>query len=212
MNIFLTIVLIISMSIIPSFASDELCKPEPIVNSFADVLDSDWFYDSVNHCLTYDLIQGVSDDEFLPYSFTSREVFTTILWRIAGSKLVDDELSFIDIHNDWSHDAINWAYSTGIIKGINDSIFAPERYINIQELITLLYRYADYMNYDTSYNDDVFDENSIYSTSQEYAIPPIKWAISNEIISHDGMSFKPNDYVTRAKLVYILQGFIINLY
>ena len=94
-------------------------------NPFADIAESDWFYDDVLHSFFGGLIKGTSNDTFSPDTTISRGQIITILYRLDGEKNLPDSsevLPFPDVSNSWYSDAVHWATHEGIINGYNLSL------------------------------------------------------------------------------------------
>lgn len=73
----------------------------------------------------------------------------------------------------WYEDSVTKWYSTGIIKGYEDSTFRPENYINRAELSVILDRYDDYLS---KKFDAIRSSLTLNNLSFEY---PVTFSISN---------------------------------
>ena len=124
---------------------DFLSSGEETGLPFKDVASTDWFAGSVKYVYENKLMLGVSDTEFAPKETMTRAMFATVLYRMAGSPSVDGlSVSFKDVkESSWAYNAIVWAYSEGVTKGVGSDMFAPEQSITREELVTMLHRYAD---------------------------------------------------------------------
>ena len=89
--------------------------------------------------------QGVSDGS-APLDNITREQIVTMLYRCAGaSPVVEDHLSAFsdaDQVSGWAKDAMNWAVSTGLLKG-RDGSLAPAGAAPRLELAAFLARFAE---------------------------------------------------------------------
>ena len=54
-----------------------------VQNPFADVKETDWFYQSVMYALQNNIFKGTSDTSFSPEGSMTRAMFVTIMGRIA---------------------------------------------------------------------------------------------------------------------------------
>ena len=68
----------------------------------------------------------------------------TILYRLEGQPAVSGDLPFTDVEAGiWYTDAILWAAQNNIVNGVSDTEFAPGDDLTRQQLVTILYRYAE---------------------------------------------------------------------
>ncbi len=200
-HIIILLVLVLSVNTSITFADTSA------EHNFIDIKEDDWFYDAVVSLTGENIVDGVDSDKFDPFVAANREMFITVLWRLDEEPVGYTMLPFSDIHNDWSEEAIRWAYCYDIIQGFSDDKFMPSRLINTEQLISILYRYTKYrdINIASSYFD--VNNNVNYSTASPYAKEAIAWAVSNRIIDENGSNFMPKDSVSRAKLCYILNRY-----
>lgn len=87
------------------------------------------------------------DLNFNPTSTCTRSQIVTMLYRMSGSPKVTGTTPFNDIENNsWYTDALNWAYNSGIIKGISATEFAPNMELTKEQMAIILSRYTDLNN------------------------------------------------------------------
>lgn len=102
----------------------------------------------------------------------------------------------------WYTDAICWAQAEGILTGYGNGRFGPGDPVTRQDLVTILWRYADEPEADAP---DFADEGSI----DGYAAQAVDWARANEIISGVGDNkFDPAGIADRAQTAVILHNFL----
>lgn len=112
-------------------------------NPFADVNAEAWYYDAVRFCAENGLMNGVSDTSFAPDSTTNRAMIVTVLYRLEGAPAAESPVSFFDVADgEWYTAAVNWASANEIVKGIGDSLFAPNNDITREQLAAIICRYA----------------------------------------------------------------------
>lgn len=110
---------------------------------FADVPQTAWYYSYVMQMQKNGYMNGVSADQFDPDGHLTRAMVTTVLYRMEGSPSVSAPSRFIDVpQGTWYSDAIAWAENSGVVNGMDDIHFAPEREITREQLVTMIYRYA----------------------------------------------------------------------
>lgn len=84
---------------------------------------------------------------FNPSNTCTRSQIVTMLYRMSGSPKVTGTTPFNDIENNsWYTDALNWAYNSGIIKGISATEFAPNMELTKEQMAIILSRYTDLNN------------------------------------------------------------------
>ena len=181
---------------------------EPVDEPFVDVAEGDWFYDAVVYAYQNELMDGVGGNRFAPNSETTRAQLVTILYRLEGEPAVSGDLPFTDVESGtWYTDAVLWAAQNGIVNGVTDTTFAPGDNITRQQLVTILYRYAEAKGYDVSASADLSGYPDAGQV-QDYAQPAMAWAVAENIIQgmEDG-TLKPAGNASRAQIATILMRF-----
>lgn len=118
---------------------------ETTVNPFADVAETDWYFEDVAYAYENGLMIGTSDTEFSPNATVNRAMLVTILWRLEGSPAPTNTDVFTDVPNDeWYTDAVNWAAEIGIVNGYGDGTFGALDDLTREQIMAILNRYADY--------------------------------------------------------------------
>jgi hypothetical protein len=180
----------------------------PVGEPFLDVNEGDWFYDAVAYAYENGLMDGVGGNRFAPNSATTRAQLVTILYRLEGQPAVSGDLPFTDVEaGTWYTNAVVWAAQNGIVNGVGDDTFAPGNDLTREQLVTILYRYAETKGYDVSASADLAgypDGEEI----QAYAREAMAWAVAENIIQ--GMeddTLKPAGNASRAQIATILMRF-----
>ncbi len=112
-----------------------------------------------------------------------------------------EELPFTDVApTDWFYDAVNSAYSKGLVNGISDTEFGPNMTMTRGMLVTIVGRMENAQSSESSFGD--------VDASQYYA-PYVAWAAENGIVTgfEDG-TFKPDENVTREQTAAILYRYM----
>ena len=180
----------------------------PVGEPFLDVNEGDWFYDAVAYAYENGLMDGVGGNRFAPNSATTRAQLVTILYRMEGQPVVSGDLPFTDVEaGTWYTNAVGWAAQNGIVNGVGDDTFAPGNDLTREQLVTILYRYAESKGYDVSASADLAgypDGEEI----QAYAREAMAWAVAENIIQ--GMeddTLKPAGNASRAQIATIFMRF-----
>lgn len=176
---------------------------------FTDVPQGIWYYDAVEYSYSRGLMNGVSDTGFAPDGSLSRAMFVTTLYRAAGSPSVSVQTPFKDIPAGiWYATPVAWAYSQGIVNGMTDTSFAPDASLTRQQLVTLLYRYAQYCGMSTDAWVGLYhfaDADQI----APYAKDAFHWAYGSNLIKGvDDYHLSPNGTCTRAQCATFLFRFL----
>lgn len=169
--------------------------------SFFDVPKGAWFYDGVYYAWANGLMNGMTEHLFVPVEIASRAQIATVLYRMAGSPDVSSMTEpFADVADSfWAHDAIVWAYNSGVVNGMGDNLFAPLAPVSRAQFVTMLYRYAG--------SPDVTGESApfIDAADAHWAHDAIVWAYSTGAVTGvTAHTFVPAGAVTRAQIAVIL--------
>ena len=174
---------------------------------FPDVTEGDWFYEAVRYAYETGLMDGVGGNRFAPNSETTRAQLVTILYRLAGQPAVSGDLPFPDVESGtWYTDAVAWAAQNGIVNGVSDTEFAPGDDITREQLVTVLYRYAESKGYDVSASADLSGYPDAGQV-QDYAQPAMAWAVAEGIVEGVDGTLNPAGNATRAQIATILMRF-----
>ena len=101
---------------------------------------------------------GTTATTFSPNQTVTREMFATILYRLANSPEVTTSSSFEDVKNSsaYYYPAISWASEKGITSGMSATHFGVGQAITLKDAATLLENYkkggdlSNYLNASTS--------------------------------------------------------------
>lgn len=190
-------------------------KTEPVdkwKNPYRDVRSTAWYYEDVAYVTRNDLMVGTGTMTFSPDGEMSRAMLVTVLYRMNGSPSVAGmTMPFQDVPGDaWYTDAVTWAYNCGVVSGTSPTTFAPMVNITREQMMTMFYGYAAYMDYNTMAVADLsaFPDGGDVSS---WAEAEMGWAVANTLISgvkeSDGVYLRPQGTATRAEAAAILHRF-----
>ena len=190
-------------------------KTEPVdkwKNPYRDVRSTAWYYEDVAYVTRNDLMVGTGTMTFSPDGEMSRAMLVTVLYRMNGSPSVAGmTMPFQDVPGDaWYTDAVTWAYNCGVVSGMSPTTFAPMVSITREQMMTMFYGYAVYMDYNTMAVADLsaFPDGGDVSS---WAEAEMGWAVANTLISgvkeSDGVYLRPQGTATRAEAAAILHRF-----
>ena len=185
--------------------------PEGQELPFADVPAGAWYEEGVRYAYTSGLMNGTGDGTFAPDTTTSRAMIATILWRMAGSPVVNFSLDFSDVsQGQWYTEAVRWAASEGIAGGYGNGLFGTSDPITREQFATMLWRYARTQGCDVSIGEDT---NILSYTDaaelSEYAVSAMQWAVGAGIVNGtgNGSTLAPQGSATRAQAAVMLMRF-----
>ena len=178
---------------------------------FGDIHESDWFYDMVLDVYKKGCMTGKGDTGYFDsMSYLVRQDAALLLYRMAGSPAVLYRDIYPDVSvDDYFANAAVWAYDSGVMTGNSGKLGAWSN-IYRQDFALILFRYANYMGYDTSARGDLSDYADGALTS-EYAWEAMEWAVGAGILGQSVENLNPLGYVNRAETAAMISRFT-NLY
>src|SRR4029453_3186075 len=104
-------------------------------DEFNDIHPSDWFSGAVSTAFKAGLINGYEDGSFRPNANITREQMVTMIIRAmkAGGKEFQADIAVLNRFADrasigeWSMAAVSQALGAGLIQGMSDDTFAPNK-------------------------------------------------------------------------------------
>lgn len=174
---------------------------------FNDVSYGDWYYDAVQFVYSKGIMDGVDYYKFAPNGTITRGMIVTMLWRMAGEPFEMPVTSFTDVEiGRYYTTAVAWACRNGIADGMGESTFGPNDAITREELVTLMYRYAQYFGHScigTSI-EGFADAGSVSS----YAYNAMCWAYKAGVVTGTtGSRLNPQGTASRAEAAQMIMSF-----
>lgn len=180
---------------------------------FNDVTgNSGWRYEAVKYVYENGIMNGINPTRrFAPDDTLTREMFATMIYRIAGSPAATYNGKFADVPDgNYFSVPISWANAKGIINGHSDTgLFGRGENIRREDLVTIMYRYAQMKGISTNARADLSKFGDAAEVSG-YAVPAVQWAVANGIItgrSNTGL-LDPSGNATRIEAAAIIQRFL----
>ena len=172
-------------------------EPETPVFPFYDVPTSAWYYTAVKYVYDNKLMDGVDTYEFAPNATLTRAMVWTIIARMSGVDTTGGA--------NWYAKAQEWVVVNGVSDGEN-----PTAAITRQELVTMLYRYAQIKGYDVSVGEDTNILSYVDATSiSEYAMSAFQWACGSGLTEGDeNGALTPLATATRAQAAAMIMRFL----
>ena len=167
-----------------------------------------WAEQAMEFAVQSNLMDGISEYTFAADAPPTRACLVQALYPMEHAPASDTEHTYQDVAEDASFlTAVQWGVSNGIITGYSDTEFAPGDDITREQLVTVLYRYAESKGYDVSASADLSGYPDAGQV-QDYAQPAMAWAVAENIIQgmEDG-TLKPAGNASRAQIATILMRF-----
>lgn len=176
--------------------------------SFTDTAEH-WANTSIQKVVNAGIFTGTGNGTFSPDVTLNRAMFTTVLWRVGGTPVSAGDFAFTDVTGgSWYHDAVLWGANSGVVRGISDTIFAPDAPITREQMAVMLYRYAIFagLEADTIQPLGAYaDADSISAWAQE----ALAWAVEHGFLTgKPGNLLDPQGLATRAEAAVIIDRFL----
>lgn len=179
------------------------------VNPFADVKDSNWFYEAVKFVSQKSIMGGTTATSFEPDANMTRAMVVTVLYRLEGKPVVTGTKTFSDVEaGQWYTDAVIWASTNKIVGGYGNGIFGTNDSVTREQLAVILFNYAKYKGYSVTGTKELssYADASSVSSWANYAM---KWAYAEGLISGTtATTLEPSGTATRAQVSTILMRFV----
>ena len=184
----------------------------PYVNSYTDVKDDAWYAGAVQYVTENKLMGGTGNQMFEPEAAMTRGMLVTVLYRASGSPDVSGlDNPFTDVPNDWYTDAVLWAADKKVVNGMEDNKFAPEEPVSREQMVTILFRYANVSKKAGDKRAELKDFAD-GANVQDWAQEAMQWAVAEKIIqgsTENGENYiLPADGATRAEVATVLMRFV----
>ncbi len=175
---------------------------------FTDVKQDDWFDVAVDNVVKKGLMYGTSSNSFSPKLNTTRAMLVTLLYRLAAEPAVSHSSDFSDVaDNMWYSKTIAWSQANGVAKGYQDGSFKPNDNLTREQLVAMLYRYANAKQYDVSAKANLTSYSDSASITP-YALDAMQWAVKSGVIrGTTATTLDPQGRATRAQLAMIITRF-----
>ena len=182
---------------LPDVDPEEPEKPEVPDFPFYDVNIRDWYYDAVKYVYNKGLMDGIDTNEFAPNATLTRAMGWTIIARAEGVDTTGG--------SSWYAKAQEWVVANGVSDGEH-----PSAAITRQELVTMLYRYAQLKGYDVNIGEETNILSYVdFDSISEYAISAFQWACGSGLIEGDeNGAVTPTATATRAQAAAIFMRYL----
>lgn len=189
---------------------DERIKHVGIVHenkTFSDISEN-VYRKEIEELAKRNVVSGKGQDMFVPDDTMTRAEFAAITVNALGLD-TDFEKIFEDVGQEaWYGSYIAAAYRAGIVNGVSDTLFEPEKTITRMEASAMVARAAAFCGMNTEIGEfaardvlAVFDD--AYDISA-WAVGPFAFCIINGMIPDDEMTAEPMRFVTRCEIAHMV--------
>ena len=182
---------------LPDIEPGEPDEPDVPDFPFTDVSVNAWYYEAVKYVYENGIMNGMDRYSFQPNGTLTRAMVWTMLARLDG---VNTEGG-----NSWYAKAQEWATANSVSDGEN-----PTGEVTREQLVTMLYRYAQYKGYDVSIGEDtnILSYVDVDQVS-DWAMEAFQWACGTGVIEGDeNAALTPKASTTRAQAAAMFMRFI----
>lgn len=173
-------------------------------------ISSHWAKESIDYVVGRELLLGGSDEKFQPDAAITCGDLVVALGRLTDIKVSDYKTSsFTDVKADSVNlPYIEWAYQKGIVQGVGNQQFAPDRTITREELAMIVTNYAKAIDYDLPMTRIAVDHTDASSIGSAYKIAVTTMQQAGIMMGSSDNKFNPKASVTRAEVSAMLHRYI----
>lgn len=155
---------------------------------------SDWL-NTADHIV---YLNGYMDGIFRPDDNMTRAEVAQMFYNLLNDKDVAIAVSFSDVASDaWYAEAVNTLASLGMITGVGDNKYEPDRSITRAEFTAIAMRFADL----ATGGENVFSDVAEDAWYHDYVVGSIQYGW---ITGYPDGTFRPENTITRAEVTTIV--------
>lgn len=118
-----------------------------VLRTFHDVPAGYWAVDAIAHSYARGYFKGEGEGRFAPERAITRGEFVSILGRMAGASTSNTATAFGDVPSGAYYAGyVAWAQSKGIVAGVSQGRFEPNRTITREEMAVMLMKFLASQN------------------------------------------------------------------
>lgn len=177
---------------------------------FTDVVSAAWYYGAVDYVAEHGYFNGTDVGKFSPDKPMTRGMFVTVLARVDGAEGNDQANPFEDVPSGmWYSGAVAWAAERGIVLGVGDNRFAPERQVSRQEMAAFIARYLTYYMKEHGVTFQATGTAPAFKDADkiaDYAVEAVELCRTYGLVYGDEKGcFVPGSLATRAEAATVIQ-------
>ncbi|BBI32738.1 S-layer homology domain-containing protein [Cohnella abietis] len=178
-------------------------------------LEGHWAKADIEVLASKGIIEGIDEDHFAPENHVTRAQFAALISRALNLKTDTKKSPFTDVAPaSWYKDVINSAYSAGIIQGLTDTKFAPERNITREEMAVMIVRANVYAARSSTEENNKVAEITFADSADisKWAREGVQAAVRSGIIKGKaGLKFDPQGKASRAEAATVIKRLLSDL-
>lgn len=176
---------------------------------FTDI-SSHWGKEAIDYVVGRGLLSGASENTFAPDTAMTRGMLVTALGRLAGVDVKTYTTnSFTDVKADSAfRPYIEWAYSKGVVQGIGNNQFAPDRAITREEIAVIFANYAKATGYKLPVTREATTYADASSIGSAYKMAVTAMQQAGIMMGGTSNKFHPKASATRAEASSMLHRYI----
>ncbi|WP_337928094.1 S-layer homology domain-containing protein [Anaerotignum lactatifermentans] len=148
---------------------------------FTDVAADAAYYNAVKYVYDNKLMAGTTDTTFEPEASLQRAMLAQILYNKEGATDVATESAYTDVEiGRWYATACLWAADKDLMTGVSETEFAPKANLTVEQLVQILYNYAQYKGVDVT-----VETATDVATASDWAKDAMSWAVSLKLVAAD---------------------------
>lgn len=182
--------------IIVKLDGDQTIKVIDNAKDFEDVSAGYWAADDIDFASSREIFKGIDNGSaYEPETALTRNMMMTVLARVDGADTANSD--------PWYAKGQAWAVENGVSNGL-----WGEDNITREQLVTMLFNYANKTGLDTSARADVSGmENADVVSS--WATEAVQWAVAEGILKGvDNTDLAPQGLATRAQAAAFMQRYV----
>lgn len=178
-------------------------------DQFTDVSRDSWYYDYVDYVVDRGYFNGTSDTTFDPNDTMTRAMFVTVLARMDGAEVDNNTSVFSDVPtHTWYTGAVTWASENGIVEGIGNGRYEPNRAITREEMCVIMDRFIEYYGAEHNLTPKRNGSTAAFPDGKQIAAYA-REAVANcraygLVEGYDDGYFHPQDNSTRAQVAAVI--------
>ena len=170
---------------------------------FNDIAEIEWASVPIIKLYQMNILKGKPNGGFDPYGDVTREEFTVMIVRALKLENTGEENIFDDVSESrWSSADIAAARDNGIITGVDNNLFAPEKKISRQDMAVIAYRAG------IAGGAQIEDSGELSFTDKEeiadYAQTAVAALNKAKVLNGSENQFLPQDYTNRAEAAVVI--------
>lgn len=108
---------------------------------FDDISESHWAFKTLQVMTAKHIVNGTTETTFSPGKTTTRAQFVAMMVRALGLENSEETPNFSDVkNNDWFAKDVATAVNAGLINGLPDGTFAPNKVITREQMAIIIVR------------------------------------------------------------------------